>query len=108
MPAVVTMAIKDYPTTTDDASVALHDLQSMHTVQLMQARDMDGKLIMPADYTESLRGTCAWVRFTLEKFTFRVDNAGRMRDTFVADVVSLNVITKPEVVLDTPQPSPKK
>ena len=61
MPAIVTMVIKDYPTTTDDASVALHDLQSTHTIQLMQARDMDRKLIMPADYTESLHGTCTWV-----------------------------------------------
>jgi hypothetical protein len=105
--AVVTMPIIDYPTTTEDALEALYHLQSTHTVQLMQARDMDGKLIMPADYGAALRGACAWVRFTLEKFSFRVDN-NRMRDTFVADIVTVNVITKPEIVVDTPQPSPKK
>jgi hypothetical protein len=101
------MAIIDYPTTTDDVRIALVNLQTMHSVQLMQARDMDGKLIMPADYGDALRGACAWVHFILEKFSFRVDNS-QMRDTFVMDIVSVNVITKPKVVPDTPQPSPKK
>jgi hypothetical protein len=100
------MAIEDYPTTTDDARYALHDLITTHTVNLMQARDVDGNLIMPADYATALRGACVWVRFTLEKFSFREQN--RNRDTYVADIVSVNVITKPEVVIETPQPSPKK
>jgi hypothetical protein len=101
------MAIEDYPTTTDDVRDALHDLISTHIVNLMQARDMDGNLIMPTDYATALRGACAWVRFTLEKFKFRAEQ-NRTRDTYVADVVSVNVITKPEVIIETPQPSPKK
>jgi hypothetical protein len=74
------MAIEDYPTTTDDARDALHDLISTHTVNLMQARDMDGNLIMPTDYATALCGACAWVRFTLEKFNFRAEQ-NRTRDT---------------------------
>ena len=100
------MAIEDYPTTTDDARNALQGMTNTHAVNLMQARDIDGKLIMPADYANALRGACAWVRFTLEKFTFRSDN--RVKDTYVADVVSVNVIIKPDIAIETPQPSPKK
>ena len=74
----------------------------MHIIQLMQARDMEGKLIMPADYGATLRGACAWVRFTLDKFSFCIDN-NWMRDTFVTDIVSVDVITKPKVVLEPPQ-----
>jgi hypothetical protein len=104
---MVTMPMEAYPTTTDDARYALRDLASTHTVNLMQARDMEGNLIMPADYATALRGACAWVRFTLEKFTFRAEQ-NRTRDTYVADIVTVNVITKPEVGIETPQPSPKK
>ena len=101
------MAIEDYPTTTHDARDALQYMASTHTVNLMQARDVDSKLIMPGDYANALRGTCTWVHFTLEKFTFRAEQ-NQTRDTYVADVVSVNVITKPEIVVETPRPSPKK
>jgi hypothetical protein len=65
------MNIKDYPVTSDDARIALAQMEKTHTVQLMQANDIDGKLIMPADYLDKLPGAYAWVRFTLEKYTFR-------------------------------------
>jgi hypothetical protein len=54
-PAIVTMAIENYLMTTDDACYALHNLASTHTVNLMQARDVDGNLIMLADYACALR-----------------------------------------------------
>ena len=65
--------------------------------------------IMPADYIDKLRGACAWVRFTLERFTFRGDG-NCPRDTFVTDIESIYVITKPDPTSlpDTPQGSPKK
>jgi hypothetical protein len=101
------MDIKDYPTTTEDARAALQTMQSTHAVQLMQAHDIDGKLIMPADYVDKLRGACAWVRFTLEKFTFKLED-NRSRDTFVADIESIRVVKKSDIASETPQPSPSK
>ena len=103
------MNIKDYPVTSDDAHIALAQMETTHTVQLMQANDIDGKLIMPADYIDKLAGACAWVRFTLEKYTFRNDD-NRAKDTFVADIESIRLVVKadPTPLVDTPQGSPKK
>jgi hypothetical protein len=75
----------------------------------MQANDIDGKLIMPADYVDKLRGTCAWVRFTLQKYAFRGED-NRSKDTFVGDIESIRVVVKadPTSLIETPQGSPKK
>jgi hypothetical protein len=51
---VVTMDIKDYPITIDTAQNALHALANTHIMQLMQASDVDGKLIMPNEYMDTL------------------------------------------------------
>jgi hypothetical protein len=58
---------------------------------------------------DTLPGACAWVWFTLEKFSFREDG-NRQRDTFIANIDSIRAITKPDVnvVTDSPFSSPKK
>jgi hypothetical protein len=84
-----------------------HKFGSKKSIVAEVPKQLQTAIIMPADYGATLRGTCAWVRFTLEKFSFRVDN-NWMRDTFIADIVTVNVITKPKIVVNTPQPSPKK
>jgi hypothetical protein len=67
----------------------------------MQACDVDGKLIMTA---------CVWVWFTLDKYLFRDDNnRQQQRDTFIAEIDSIQAITRPDVVTTdvTPHSSPK-
>ena len=97
------MSVVDYPATSADAQRALETMVTSHVVQLMQANDVDGNLIAPADYQESLAGAVAWVRFTLQKFTFR-EGAGS-KDTYVADVTSVRVIIPPSDPIPLPSTS---
>ena len=100
------MSILDYPVTDDIARNALQRMVSMHVVELMQANDADGKLIAPADYQDSLAGAVAWVRFTLQKYTFRDAGAGsKPKDTFVADITSVRVIIPPSQPIPSSSPS---
>jgi hypothetical protein len=77
----------------------------------MQASDVNGKLIMPAEYMETLPTACSWVRFTLEKFQFCDKGNRQQRDTFIAEIDSIRAITRPKAVTAetmTPHSSPKK
>ena len=94
------MDIKDYPTTTEDACAALQSMQSTHAVQQMQAHDIDGKLIMPADYMDKLCLPSRSLRSS------SLDN--HSRDNFVTDIKLIHVVKKSDIMNKMPQPSPSK
>ena len=68
-------------------------MQSTHAAQPLPAFDMRGDLIPPADYDCALRGAVAHVRFTYSKYSWRAGD--NHKDTFVADVEMIRVITPP-------------
>ena len=85
--------IADWPANSDTARRALQDMQSTHAVQPLPAFDVRGDLIPPADYDLALRGAVAHVHFTYSKFSWRAGD--NHKDTFVADIDMIRVITPP-------------
>lgn len=68
-------------------------MQSTHAAQPLPAFDVRGDPISPADYDLALRGAVAHVRFTYSKFSWRAGD--NHKDTFVADIDMIRVITPP-------------
>ena len=101
----VTMHILDYPTNSDAAQRVLKERNSAHIIQLMQASDMNGDLIMPDKIMDHLQGAVVWMRFTVEMFTFCKTS---VKATYITDIYSVKVVAPPGASTDIPQLSPKK
>lgn len=85
--------LADWPATSEIAKLALAEMKTTHAAQLLPAFDMHGKLILPADYDNALRGSVVQVGFSLNKYSWRT--GGTYKDTFVADIAMMRVITPP-------------
>ncbi|PSS37627.1 hypothetical protein PHLCEN_2v554 [Hermanssonia centrifuga] len=94
------LQIENWLTHTDAASSELEKIKATHTVNFLNAYNISGNLIFPADYQKELEGATCIVYFNLLHWSFN------STDTLAADVVSLSVLQA--AYRQGPTPSPKR
>jgi hypothetical protein len=93
--------IRHWPVLFDQARVALMSMQDSHSVNFLNAFDVDNLIIPPQNYRCMLERAVVKVVFTLKHWEFysKGENGFETRyDEFAADVVKIVVLRRPGVL----------
>jgi hypothetical protein len=88
------------------AKEALEAIKKTHRVNYLEAFDASSNLIHPLKYRQNLQGALVQVHFRLTHWAFAERMGVAATDTFVSDIVSMQVLAPPSI--PKPPSTPKR